>query len=100
MKKRVAKVDSLYLQGKPNERFPGTVSFELRSDCIYYQWRIKTKAGEWLNAMPVSFRTIPKDEDSFEFALNHSIEGLRRYRSNRQKLFDVENWTWLNEVDF
>ena len=68
MEKRVAKVDGLYLQGEPSERFSGTINFELRPDCIYYQWRIKTKEGECFKAIPVSFRIIPKDENSFEFA--------------------------------
>ena len=97
MEKRIAKVEGLYLQSEPNERFSGLISFESRPDCIYCQWRIKTKEGEWFKAMPVSFHAIPEDEDSFDFALKHSIEGLRRYRSNRQKVFDVENWSWLNE---
>ncbi len=96
MEKRIAKVSGLYLQGELNEQFNGEITFEARPDCIYYQWRIKTKDDECYKAMPVSFRVIPKDIDSFEFALEHALEGLRRYRSNRQKLFDVEQWMWLD----
>ncbi|MBK8812706.1 MAG: hypothetical protein IPN69_18515 [Acidobacteria bacterium] len=97
MERRIAKVEGRYLQGEPNERFSGTISFESHSDCIYYQWRINTKDGEWgQSAIPVSFRVIPEDGDSFEYALEHSIERLRRYRSNRQKVFYVESWSWLH----
>ena len=99
MEKRVAKVEGLYLQGEPDERFSGTVDFEFRSDCIYYQWRIKTDEEKWFKAIPVSLYIIPKDRDSFEFALEHSIEGLRRYRSNRKKVFDVESYAWLNDAE-
>ena len=91
MEKRVAKVEGLYLQGEPNECFSGTITFELRPDCICYGWSINTKEGIWLKGMSVSLRVIPEDKEYFEFALQHSLEGLRRYRSNRQKVFDVES---------
>jgi hypothetical protein len=43
---------------------------------------------------PVSSRVIPADTDPFEFALAHAIEGLRRYRINRVKAYEVEQWNW------
>ncbi len=74
MEKRVAKVEGLYLQGEPNECFSGTITFELRPDCICYGWSINTKEGIWLKGMSVSLRVIPEDKEYFEFALQHSLE--------------------------
>jgi hypothetical protein len=89
MEKRIAHVVGSCLVSTPSEPFVGQITFDLHPECVYYEWRIKTKGGDWGLSRPVSLRVVPNGADPFEYALQHAIEGLRRYRSNRKRVFEI-----------
>jgi len=72
------------------------VKLEAREEGMYYTWRLESVDGEFLGSTsrPVSYRVIPPDQDPFAFALSHALDGIRRYRSNRVRAFEVEAWQW------
>ena len=78
--------------------FSGQVLLESREDCIYYTWTMHRDGGIFLGSVSrsVSFKVIPQDENPFEYALNHAIAGINKYRMTRRKAFQVKNWQWKN----
>ena len=99
---RTARVAGFSLWGtrQPGKPFTGTVRLERREACIYYTWALHDEEGQFLSYVgrPVSFRAIPRGQDAMEWALQHAIEGIRRYRMNRQRVFTVEDWRWEGEA--
>ena len=93
---RRADVEGQFRSAERQQPFRGTIRFELRHDCVYYTWRLSAQDGTFAGQVsrPVSRRIIPEDSDPFEFALGHALEGLRRYRINRKRAYDVERWSW------
>lgn len=89
---RRADVVGQYRDEDGQRPFHGTIGFELWDDCVSYVWHLLGENGTFLGQVgrAVSLRIVPKDSDPFEFALAHAIEGLRRYRINRMKAYDVE----------
>jgi len=96
MPERKAIIQGNYKHLSFEQHFRGTISFELREDCVYYLIQLESVDGKSLGerGYPVPFRTIPKSIDPYEFALNHAIEAIRRTRINRRKPFEVTSWNW------
>lgn len=96
---RRASVAGLYnWQAKPpGEPYQGSIQFEHRQDCVYYTVRLEREDGSFVAGFsrPVSKRVIPAEVDVFEYALQHALEGIRRYRVDRRPTFTVETWKWL-----
>jgi hypothetical protein len=90
---------SLYNAKPPGKRFGGRIRFEKRAAGIYYIWRLEDQDGQFLGLVSrgVLLRVIPPGHDAWDDALAHAVEGIRRYRMNRQKFFKVEKWEWENE---
>jgi hypothetical protein len=90
---------SLWNAKPPGNRFGGRIRFEKGTGGIGYTWRLEDENGEFLSLVtrPVSLRVIPPGHDPFDYALTHAIEGIRRYRMGRQKVFTVEKWAWEDE---
>jgi hypothetical protein len=84
------------LRDQSGAPFHGRVIFERRPDSVYYTWRMETNEGQWLCTVSrnVSFHVIPMDQNVFDFALLHAIEGLKKYRINRKYLFNIVRWEW------
>jgi hypothetical protein len=78
------------------QRFVGEISFEVSLERVYYTWRLQRDDGTYIGSVgrPVSLHVMPAGCDLLEYALNRAIEGIRRYRVNRRKVFRVENWSW------
>jgi hypothetical protein len=93
---RLASLTGTLIHYRPGTRFRGAVELESRDDCVYSTWRIEAEDGEFLGSVsrPVSLRTIPPDSDPFEFALAHTLEGIRRYRFGRVRPFQIETCEW------
>ena len=93
---RTALVQGVLRDHRPGVRFDGSVKLEAHDEGIYYTWRVESEDGEFLGSASrsVSYRVIPLDQEPFAFALSHALEGLRRYRINRVRPFEVEAWQW------
>src|SRR6516164_1623982 len=96
IKARIASVSGILRHHRPGIYFRGIIKLELRVDCVYYTWRLEAEDGEFLGylARPVSKKIVPEGSDSFEFALAHAIEGIRRYRFGRVRPFEIQSWEW------
>ncbi len=92
---------SLWNGRAPGKRFCGRIRFERIGDGINYKWHLEDEDGKFVGyrSRGVSVRVIPPGQDHFEYALAHAIEGIRRYRMGRQKVFTVERWDWEKEDD-
>lgn len=77
-------------------KFAGEIILELRKYAIYYTWTIHKSDGSFLASVSrsVSFRVMPSDKNSFDYALSHAIEGINKYRMLRKKAFIVDKWEW------
>jgi hypothetical protein len=77
--------------------FSGNIKLERRPDGIYYTWHLESPNGEFLGERSqfVSDKVLPHQADPFAFALEHAIEGLRRYRINRRRAYEVAEWAWV-----
>jgi hypothetical protein len=75
----------------------GSITLDLRDDCIYYTWRVDGADGRLLGSVsqPVSLRLVPPGSDPFDFAVQHAIEGITRHRQLRRRVFEVARWGWL-----
>lgn len=93
---RVVEIQGVCIHPEYKGDFSGEVLLESREDCVFYTWTIHRADGTFLGSVsrPVSFKVIPSDEDPFEYALNHAIVGINKYRMTRRKAFQVENWQW------
>ena len=80
----------------PSKGFGATVTFELRTDCVYYTWRAQDAEENHLGSAsrPVSLRIVPKGEDPFEVAFAHAIANIKGRRSRRKREFVVESAEW------
>jgi hypothetical protein len=87
---------SHYNANPSGKRFGGRIRFEKGANYIGYTWLLEDENGQFLGfvSRSVSLRVIPPGQDQFDCALHHAIEGIRRYRMNRQKFFKVEKWEW------
>jgi hypothetical protein len=83
----------------PGAPFRGRVELDLRGDCVYYIWRVETTDGELVasGSRAVSLRVVPSGQDAMEFALDHALEGIRRYRVGREYPFEVASWKWSSD---
>ena len=93
---RWAVVRGNYLAGGFRKPFRARIELEARADGIYYWWRAQGPAAAFLGArgMLVSNRILPLGVEPFESALSHAIEGLRRKRVGRQRVYEVVAWSW------
>jgi hypothetical protein len=82
------KISGIYSFDGVTGPFKGTVTFDEGEDVIYYRWNLYDKEGQFLGhrSMPVRFQQIPRGQDKLEFAREHAMEGIRRYRIGRQKI--------------
>ena len=97
---RVAEIQGVCIHPDCKGNFSGEVLLESREDCVYYTWTIHRVDGTFLGSVsrPISFKAIPDDEDPFEYALNHAITGINKYRVTRRKAFQVKKWQWKNQA--
>lgn len=88
-----------YFNAKP-EPFTGELTFRKSENGIGYSWQLLSEDGKSLGykTQGVHRNTIPQDVDDFEFTLSHAIEGLKRYRVNRKRVYAPESWKWREEV--
>jgi len=95
---RVVEIQGVCIHPEYKGDFSGEVLLESREDCVYYTWTIRRVDGTYLACVgrPVSFKVIPNSENPFEYALNHAIVGINKYRFTRRKAFQVKNWQWKN----
>jgi hypothetical protein len=95
-KNRVVEISGLCIHPDFEGDFIGEILFELGEGFIYYTWTIKRIDGEFLGqvSLPVSLRVIPENANKFEFALDHALTGINKYRMTRKKSFLVKNWKW------
>ena len=99
---RIAKIQGVCIHPEYKGDFSGEVLLETRKDCVYYNWTIHRIDGAFIGTFiasvsrPVSFKVIPDGENPFEYALNHAIVGINKYRITRKKAFQVKNWQWEN----
>jgi hypothetical protein len=93
---RVVEIRGVCIHPDYKGDFSGEILLESRKDCVYYIWTLHRVDGTFLGSksVPVSFKVIPNGENPFEYALNHAIVGINRYRMGRTKAFHVENWQW------
>jgi hypothetical protein len=77
--------------------FSGNIKLERTADGVYYTWQLESESGKLLGerSQLVAENASPRDADPFAFAVEHAIEGLRRYRINRQPAYDVAEWAWV-----
>ena len=76
--------------------FSGRIEFERRDGGLRYEWRLTDSQGRFLALVGrrVPAQIIPAGAEPFGFALNHAIEGIRRYRINRIHVFEPVAWSW------
>ena len=96
--KRTVKIQGTCIHPDYKAHFTGQVLLESREDRIYYTWTIHRDDGTFLASVsrPVYYRVIPNGENPLEYALNHAIVGINRYRMMRRKAFQVKNGHWEN----
>jgi hypothetical protein len=96
---RIANVKGVhYFSNKP-ESFIGKLTFKKSEDSVVSSWHILSEDGKFLGfkTQGVHHNIIPEGVDDFDFALNHAIEGLRRYRLNRKRVYVPQSWEWKEE---
>ena len=95
---RQATVEGTMLAYRPGAKFVGTIKFELRSDCIWYEWRMQSDTGEYMGSASrsVSLRVVPEGDDPFEYALEHATENIRRSRTDRRSAYEVTKSEWIS----
>jgi len=93
-----AYVEIQRLDKRPAKAVEGSITFELRADCVYYTWRVEDAAGKLLGSVSrgVTLRLVPAGFDPFDFALPHALESLKRYQILRRTAFEVKTWAWLS----
>ena len=76
--------------------FVGRIEFWKHVDGVAYQWRFVVVDGHFLalRGMGVSEHIIPLNSDPYEFALQHALEGIRRYRINRRRVYHQVTAHW------
>jgi len=95
---KVAEIQGACIHPDWKGDFSGEVLLELREDCVYYTWTLNRVDGTFLSCVsrPVSFKVMPEGENPFEYALNHAIVGINKYRMTRKRAFQLKNWKWKN----
>lgn len=76
--------------------FSGRIEFRKLTNQIIYEWRFVDANGKFLalRSAGVSAHVIPPASDPYDFALQHALEGIRRYRINRKHVYHSVKVHW------
>ena len=70
----------------------GQIDVERQKSMTSYVWRLETRGGVFAaqQSRHIDDREVPDGQDPIEYAIQHAMNGINRYRILRKRAFEVE----------